>query len=255
MQIRKQTTKLIEELINLRNSRKSADDFSSNFLMNFYENCKLMHSHLKKDEASKELVLIAHRQYFVFLVSSWETFFRDFFIYIHSKNEESISDLLKKNNVKYDSTSLNTITLPELLSKSFNFQNLDDIELAFNTLWGSDFFEYVCNAETGYCGIHGKITRSLCINTLFPDWHHVIKTTFNVRHKVIHDANFRPEFDIHFIQKSETIFLLVPQLVAYFLIDRFNLEHMSLSDGDVSVPCILTVHDILGQWQVVEENT
>ncbi|MDD4950582.1 HEPN domain-containing protein [Sulfuricurvum sp.] len=255
MQIRKQTTKLVEELISLRNSRKSADDFNFNFLINFYEISKLMNSHLKKSESSsEELKLIAHRQYFVFLVSCWETFFRDFFIYIHSKDEESISSLMKKMNIYDDSISLKNITLPELLSKSFNFQNIMDIESAFNTLWGSDFFNYVCNTETGYCGIGGEITKSFSINNLFSDWDNVIKTTFDIRHKVIHDANFRPEFDALFIQKAESLFLIVPQLVTYFLIVRFDLEHVYLSHNGVTVPSIFTIHDILGQWQEVRES-
>ena len=251
--IRKQTSQLIKELIDLRNSRKSVDDFNFNFLMNFNDNCRLMHTHLSEGMASKELVKIAYRQYFVFLVSSWETFFRDIFVYIYTRDSASIDSLLQKMKITEDSLKLQDITLPELLSKSFNFQEISDLESAYNSLWGSNFLQYACKTETGACGLNGKATKGVSVSSLFPDWRKIIDTSFSIRHKVVHDANYRPEFDVNFIQKAEALFLMLPQLVTYFVAKRFGLKYIALSNGEYSVPNIFSIHDILADdWEVFE---
>lgn len=121
--IRKITDKLIDELIALRDSRKSIDDFFFSHQVNFYENCRLMHSFLKSGGENKELLAIAYRQYYIFLVSAWETFFRDVFVYIHTQDEMIAESLLGKMKPAIDTFDDENITLPELLSKSFNFQN------------------------------------------------------------------------------------------------------------------------------------
>lgn len=249
--VRKETDRLRDELASLRKSRKSIDDFNSNFLINYHENCRLMHSHLNGEKPSKFLLPIASRQYFVFLVSCWETYFRDVFIYINTRNRSSLNKLLTR--IKHTEKQLETqsVTLPELLSKSFNFQNLKDLEEAFDDLWGADFLEYVCTTQTEICGLNGKITQSFSISQLFEDWYEIIKLSFDTRHKVVHDANYRPKIDYKFIQKSEALLLMIPQLVTYFLAKRFNLKSFVLSNGEVLVPYIFTIRDILADdWQI-----
>jgi len=252
---RKQTKRLINELINLRKSRKSIDEFNFNFLLNFCENCRLMHEHLNKNFFSEDLFKIAYRQYFVFLVSCWETFFRDMFVYIHSSDEQSINDLIKKMKIDNDSIRLKNITLPELLSKSFNFQNKKDLESAYNNIWGSNFLNYVCDTKIEFCGLNGKFTKNFSVKSLFPDWRKITDKTFDIRHKVVHDANYRPKIDTNLIQKSEALFLLIPQLVTYFAAIRFKLKQLILSNGEYAVPYVFSVKDILSDdWVVVEKK-
>jgi len=251
--IRKITDKLIDELIALRDSRKSIDDFFFSHQVNFYENCRLMHSFLKSGGENKELLAIAYRQYYIFLVSAWETFFRDVFVYIHTQDEMIAESLLGKMKPAIDTFDDENITLPELLSKSFNFQNITDLEEAYDEVWGTNFLNHICSTDIGPCGINGNISGGLVVDDLFDDWRDYIIKTFSTRHKVVHDANFRPAIDIKFIQKAEAVFLLIPQIATQLIAERFNLKRVAFTNGEHSVPYIFTVSEMLAKdWQVVE---
>lgn len=249
---------MTDELIALRNSRKSIDVFDTNFITNFAENCLIMHSHLDERTALKTFVKVAYRQYFVFLVSCWETYFRGVFVYIYTRDSTQISNLVQKMRPTKETLNLKDITLPELLCKSFNFQNIEDLELAYSELWGSNFLEYVCNSQTDTCGVNGQITKGFAISSLIPDWRELLIRSFKIRHNVVHDANYRPNFDVTLIQKSEALFLMLPQLVTYFIAKRFKFEQKRLifiSDGKSSVPYIFSIHDVLSDnWEVVEKQ-
>ncbi|MCL1078611.1 hypothetical protein D5R81_11920 [Parashewanella spongiae] len=251
--IRKKTDKLVDELIDLRSSRKSIDDFCSSHQINFYENCRLMHSFVSNDEKNKDLLIIAYRQYYVFLVSCWETFFRDVFVYIHTKNENLTNRLLKKMKPAADTFDECDIALSELLSKSFNFQNVKDLEEAFDDLWGGSFLQNICTTDIGTCGISGQVSGEFVVNNFFDDWHEVVNKTFSIRHKVVHDANYRPEVDIQFIQKAEAIFLLIPQVATHFIAQKFSFKRIAFSKNGQYLPYIFTVSEILSDdWVVID---
>jgi hypothetical protein len=251
--IRKKTDKLIDELIALRDSRKSIDDFFLSHQVNFYENCRLMHSFVTNGSDNKELLAIAYRQYYVFLVSSWETFFRDVFVYVHTQDERRTESLLEKMKPAIDTFNDDDIALPELLSKSFNFQNINDLEEAYDEVWGTNFLKHICSTDIGPCGVNGKVSGGFVVDNLFDNWHDDIIKTFSIRHKVVHDANFRPEVDILFIQKAEAVFLLIPQIATQLVAEKFNLKRIVFTKGEHCVPYIFTVSEILANdWQVVE---
>ena len=131
-------------------------------------------------------------------------------------------------HVRENLLDLPNITLPELLSKSFNFQNLEDLEAAYNSFWGNNFLNNMCENKTDFCVLNGKIAESFSIKSLFPEWESIISKAFNIKHKVVHDANYRPNIDISFIQKAEAILLFIPQLTTYFIAKRFNLKCIEL---------------------------
>lgn len=98
-----------------------------------------MHSLISTKDKKIDIYKTAYRQYFVFLISCWETYFRDVFVFVHSVDESRITTLLSKMRTE-TSININTeINLSELLSKSFNFQNLNDLEEAYNGMWGESF--------------------------------------------------------------------------------------------------------------------
>ena len=105
--------KLKKELLSLRNSRNSIDGFTFNFLQNFYEHCILIHSIIKL-KVEKVVFNVAYRQYLVFLVSCWETFFRDLFVYIYSEDQSSLKKLVDKLGVSQQTHEDLEITMPEL---------------------------------------------------------------------------------------------------------------------------------------------
>jgi hypothetical protein len=244
--VRKITPRLVDELIELRNSRESIDEFIYSFLKNFSENCKLMHSYLKP-QVPKEFIYIAYRQYFVFLISCWETFFRDIFVYVYSTNESLMEKLLQKISDTDESSEYQDIPLSELLTKSFNFQNMGDLELALSDIFDKSFLEYICQTQTDTCGLNGNFTHDFSIDSLCSEWREIIEKTFNIRHKVVHDASFRPEYNVEFVQKSETIFLMIPQIATYFLAKRFNLKSIVLSNEQYSAPYLFSIKDILAE--------
>ncbi len=249
--VKKQTDKIVNELLSLRESRKSIDDFNMSFLTNFSDVSRLMHFFISKDR--NNLFNTAFRQYFVFLVSCWETYFRDLFVYINTKDSESIVKFVEKLKINEDQLDLSIISMPELLSKSFNFQNLNDLELAYNSLWGSNFLDSVCNTKADICGLNGKFITGLSVSSMFDSWHSTIIKVFDIRHKVVHDANYRPELDASFIQRTEALFLLIPQLATYFVAERFSFERMMFSDGKSYAPYIFNVDELTKDcWKVVD---
>ncbi|HBY7116605.1 TPA: hypothetical protein MI579_28765 [Klebsiella pneumoniae] len=143
------------------------------------------------------------------------------------------------------------INLSELFSKSYNFQNLSDLEEAYNGMWGGGFLDYICTANISPCGLSGRIAKELSIGGLFIDWRSLIEEAFNIRHKVVHDANFRPEVNIELISKIEALFLIIPQFATHLISEKFNLKRVVMSDGQNVCPYIFNVNDILSDdWAV-----
>lgn len=252
--IRKKKPHIIEELTLLRETREPFEGFTFSFLRNISEHCNLMHSLISKNPDKKDLFKIAYRQYFVFLVSCWETYFRDVFVYIHSRDDKLTDSLLEKMDFKASSYDSSDITLPELLSKSFNFQNLNDLEEAYNGLWGDNFLHKICNFDFAPCGLNGNIATEMIIKNLIPDWRIILEEVFKIRHRVAHDANFRPEIDISLVRKAEIIFLLIPQLSSIMITTKLDLSYTLTSNNESEVPYIFSIHDILAKDWVIIEN-
>lgn len=249
--IRKINRKIIDELLSLRKSRGAIEDVSISFLLNFAENCRLMHSLISKEDKKIEIYKTAYRQYFVFLISCWETYFRDVFVFVHSVDESRTATLLSKMKTETSIDINNEINLSELLSKSFNFQNLNDLEEAYNGMWGESFLDYICKANISPCGLSGRIAQNLSINRLFTDWRPLIEEAFYIRHKVVHDANFRPQVNIELVRKVEALFLIIPQFATHIISERFNLKKIVISDGQNTCGYIFNVGDILSDDWIV----
>lgn len=251
--IRKQTEKLLGELRLLRDSRKSIDVYNYNFLTNFYDCCKFMHLQIS-NKVGMPMLNTAYRQYCILLISCWETFFRDVFVLVHTKDEELLKQLVVTLKNYHEALHLkpDDISSSELVSKCFNFQNIDDLNNAFSTLIGSDFLDYVCKQVIPSCAIKGKHTTNFSIEGLFADWREILTNGFTIRHNVVHDANYRPIFDIKMIQKVEALFLLIPQVATYFIATRFNLPLICMVSGDCNFgPALFVVNDILADdWEV-----
>ncbi|EKY6607955.1 hypothetical protein QFL84_004544, partial [Escherichia coli] len=138
-----------------------------------------------------------------------------------------------------------------LLSKSFNFQNLNDLEEAYNGMWGESFLNYICTTNISPCGLSGQISQDLSIENIFPDWRALIEEAFYIRHKVVHDANFRPKVNIELISKVEALFLIIPQFATHIISERFNLKKIVISDGKNNHTYIFNISDILSDDWVV----
>lgn len=249
--IRKINTKIIDELLSLRESRGAIDNFTTSFLLNFAENCQLMHSLISREVKNTRIYKTAYRQYFVFLISCWETYFRDVFVFVHSVDVSRTATLLSKMK-KEISIDINIeINTSELLSKSFNFQNLNDLEEAYNGMWGESFLDCICTTNISPCGLNGQIIQGLSIDSLFNDWRTLIEETFYIRHKVVHNANFRPIVNIELVRKVEALFLMIPQFSTYIISERFNLKKTTISDGQNAYAYIFNISDVLSNDWII----
>ena len=244
MKHRKITDKLRAELLALKTSRGTIDDFCSNYLSNFSENAQVMHFALKGTQAINS---VAYSQYFVFLVSSLETFFRDIFIYIHSVDAELMDKLIEKFKITERLPNSEELTSIEVLSKSFNFQNLNDLESAFDQVWGGRFLYTVINTSISPCGFNGKVFQHVCAKNHFPSWKNILSETFSIRHKVVHDANFRPESNMELARQAESLFLLLPQITTLVVAKKYKLKSVFLKSNGNDCPYIFSIHDILAE--------
>ena len=240
--------KLMQELKELRETRKSIDDFVSNYLINFERNAKLMHFVLKNPSTPKSIKNTAHQQYLIALVSSLETFLRDIFVYINSVDQDFF---FKKNN-KIDLPNIDDISLAEFISKSFNFQNLEKISAAFQELWDEDFLKRICTSEISPCGLNGEIYQALSIAGIFPNWAEILKTIIENRHRAVHDANYRNTVSVKITQQAESLFLLIPQVGTHLIADKYNLPTMTLSmNNSDKFRYLFSIHDLLAEdWHV-----
>jgi len=253
MKPRTLTPKLKNEIEELRKSRKSIDEYYFNFLSNFYDISKFVHLQIDK-RIPKNMFAVAYRQYISFLISTWGTFFRDTFVFLCSKETNIENKFIKELNIK--KTKINGLSrreIIELISKCYNFQNLQDINSAFSIILQEDFLVNMSEYKIPYGGISGKIAKDIQLKNLDKKWKDNLEKTFDIRHKIIHDANFRPKIDIKFIQNAEVLFLLIPQIFSIEISLKYSLKHIHLQTKDGQHgPAIFTVKDILSEdWEVL----
>ncbi|WP_316443554.1 hypothetical protein, partial [Escherichia coli] len=110
---------------------------------------------------------------------------------------------------------------------------------------------YICTSNISPCGLSGQISQGLSIENIFPDWRALIEEAFYIRHKVVHDANFRPKVNIELISKVEALFLIIPQFATHIISERFNLKKIVISDGKNNHTYIFNISDILSDDWVV----
>jgi hypothetical protein len=257
------TEKLNKQIIELRNSRNNIEDYSFNFLINIYRHSALIHK-IIEIRLEEDLFEVATSQYLISLVSCWETFFRDTFIFISSKDANFRREIIKLVGVNQEVLeSLEQDNLiDDFLSKSFNFQNINDIESSFDPIFGKQMFITVGNHVFPYLGLNGKIASNFCYETISPNYIELINRVYEERHKITHDANYRTNIEIDFIQKAEASFVVFPQLFAIWMADKMHLPlttnddkvHISVNQGQVVAPYIFTIKDILStDWVLVPE--
>lgn len=252
---RKVTSNLQRQISELRKSRNKIEEFEYNFFFNFCENSKFIHYQIRS-EIPNSLFWVGYRQYFVFLVSSIETFFRDLFVYLSSKDKSVLNKIVRETGIKNSEIAKlhSDEEIAELLSQCFNFQNFDDIGVAFSKILGTEFWDFIANHEIKNCVIGNK-KGNFKLSNLFPNWKKTFNESLEIRHKVIHDANFRPSQNTSLIREAEGVFLIIPQIISRYFADKFNLKCLEINIGRQSFPYMLNVHDILAEdWETCDDD-
>lgn len=258
------TEKLNKQIIELQNSRNNIKDYSFNFLCNIYRHATLMHK-LIEIRLEADLLNVATSQYLISLVSCWETFFRDTFVFIASTDINFRKEIINLVGVKQEVVEKleRDNLIADFLSKSFNFQNFEDIEISFSPIFNKQMFTIIGNHIFHNLGLNGQIATKVCFKMIFPNYIELIKQAYEVRHNITHDANYKINFEIDLIQKTEASFVIFPQLFTVWMSDKMKLP-LTINDNNVQdevkqsqmvVPYIFTINDILStDWVIVPET-
>jgi hypothetical protein len=254
MQRKKVTEKLENQLNELEESRNKIEDFLINFLINYSSVASIMHSQISPDSKKDELKIFAY-QYLSSIISCWETFFRDVFVFLISIDSNLKNEIIKA--LKVDESKIANVDHGGYLASCFNFQNFEDTAMAFQTVFNKDIFEFTANDE--FVSFMPKQNKECLFSLIkvFPDYRIILEQGMEHRHKMIHDANFVKgvSFNIDFIQKTETVFLLFPQLLARLLSDKYNLPRFLICNGENNYNYLFLIDDLISKnWEVVENT-
>jgi len=253
--IRKKVTKKLEnQLSELEANRNEIEDFLNNFLLNYSSFASAMHSQISTTSKKEDLKFFAF-QYLSSIISCWETFFRDVFVFLTSIDSNLKKEIIKA--LKVDESKLVNVDFGGYLASCFNFQNFDDISIAFQPVFNVDIFEFTANDE--FVSFMPKQKKECLFSLIhvFPDYRIILGQGMEHRHKMIHDANFmkKATFDIEFIQKTETVFLLFPQILTRLLSDKYNLSRFVISNGMNNYNYLFLIDDLISNdWEIVENT-
>ena len=219
-------TKKIKEIHEYRKTRqveKCNGDFLLSLLINNVNNIgdrsNFIHKELDayKDQNKKvdASLKIASGLYVCSLVTCWETFFRDLYIFI-CDNDDLINKRLR-NEINSDIPL--GLTIGEYSSRRFNFQNLNQTRESFDYIYQrstekiTDYFE-----NKLFQGVisekYALIFKWIQSGKLKENIDRILEIGFHIRHQVTHDANYLLEFNPSLLAEIECVFQTVPQFLA-----------------------------------------
>jgi len=268
--------KVINEIVELRDSREDIINFMTNFLENIAPRYEIMHKLLydykAMEQKESESIKVAAGYYLSSLVTCWETFFRDVVVFVVETDthvrKKSIN-FLNEKGIDEEKIIKEGIGLGEFMCKQFNFQDLDDTCDAFNFLFDDNKL-YI----TEY--ISTTLSRNLIFSApnFILYWmkqkydialriRETLNKAFDIRHKVIHDANYIFQIDVEFMTKVEDCFILFPQFISIWLAERYmqkrtvidlSTENIRLTEtlNDSEVPFVFSRQDIGARYEMVD---
>lgn len=233
-----------------------------NYEISQIEPITLIHFILKQ-KPEKEILNFAIKNYIINLISLWETFFRDLFV-ITMKLDSNFKNYIVKNYLKLNQ-NCNNDPDEEILALSSNFQNLNDLNETFKFLFNNEDILNVIGKNKQDIFMPPYIIEKFSINQSFENWQDKIKKSFNLRHKFIHDANFKYDFNIKDIKEIEILFNLVPKIFINMIADKYKLQKFVAYIEDKQVKYIhyadngfryiSTINDILSSdFGIVDES-
>lgn len=234
-------TKLTKKLFEIkdyqstRNSNKCQDDFmitiTTNLLTNLANRNNFIHKELNFYKSQKKKLDInlklAIGLYVCSLITCWETFFRDLFIFL-CNTDQNINNNLKK--CLTEDIPLN-LTIGEFEARKYNFQNLNQTREAFdyifqqNTTKLSDYFttevfEGILNKD------YSLIFKWIQEGSFKAKVDVILDKGFEIRHKVTHDANFLIDFDSKLLSEIECVFQTIPQFFIASFAKRYSQKRI-----------------------------
>lgn len=248
MKVRKITAKLIKELKDLQGNRTEMQHSAIDFISNTYrrnEPIEFLRRNFNPTDSGEietsEVFQTSVGLYISSLVTCWETLFRDLFIHVIN-NDRDIYDRTCSYLKSEQLETLNSaeISESEFMSKSFNFQDLSDTCKAFNFLFKrkedkiTDYFNDVGDERFNFSSPN-YILIWLGKNTYFAkeEIFNNLEKAFEIRHKVIHDANFRSYLSWEEINKLEDCLMIFPQFIINWLAVKYNQNRLLANNNNV----------------------
>lgn len=256
------------ELLKLSESRKSIYDFETNLIKNFNQRHvfikKIIDDYNKKTITDKSILELAASYHLSSLVTCWETFFRDVFVMICDTDDfvkKKIYLELEDKPLVLKAIEDNNITIGDYMSKQFNFQNLGQTIKALNFVFDKNYdniAEYVIlgiSDKTIFGGENYVLYWLQKQNSFSENINETVIQAFEMRHKIIHDANYKFSINSEFMTKVDDCFLIIPQCIAKYICKRYNIEKPTINlenkikkgnndIGDEYSPYIFTIKDL-----------
>lgn len=219
----------------------------------------------------KQSIYIAAGQYISSLVTCWETYFRDIFVYVveQDPNKKSeISDFIIEKGMSIQDLENSQLNLSDYGSKQYNFQDINDTGSALDFLLNDSKKRITDFIEGSLVDVVFTKPNFLLFwlqeeKDISQELYTVLEQGFEIRHKVIHDANFIYKIEPHFINAFEDCMVIFPQIISILLAKKYNAKrpvynvekHYSrLTDNpnDCEVNFILSRNDFEGEYQIVD---
>jgi len=174
---------------------------------------------------TSQYVITARQQFIITLVSIIEIILRDIFIdclIIKGKeqfmNEKRVKDF--KMNLPYWNEVQNyRIPIEELIASQYNFQNPTDINEAYSTLLGIDFFKEIIKFKAVWT------MDNLGPIQLEPNFYDQLTSLFHLRHSITHDFSQKIKPSVKQIYEYYDLTTTVIIILEYFIHDKLiNIE-------------------------------
>ncbi|MGG3124025.1 hypothetical protein ABEP18_25910 [Priestia megaterium] len=231
---RKIKPNLLNELVDLKHNRTDFNDFSLNFISNLSQRYNLMRHVLKSKELRKDeqMISIAVGQYISSIVTCWETYFRDTFVYVVEQDshvESKINDLIIQKGLSTKELKSAQLNLSDYGSKQYNFQDLSDTCNALNFLLDDNKNRITDFIDDSLSDITFKSPNFVLYwlqekKDISQELYSVLEEGFEIRHKIVHDANYTYKVDSNFINTFEDCMVIFPQLLSISLAKKFNTK-------------------------------
>jgi len=243
-----------ERISELRRTRGDYD-----FILNFLRNMARVTKNIRTvtNGHPGTATLETKRQFVIGLVSCFETFFRDMFVY-YLDNNKSVLDMYwtESHGTLGDSGEAGDpveISRAELLADTINFQNMHSVDHAFRHIFvGGGTLSQRLSSHKATVSIPSRADNGLAQLALPDDWLDVFDSLLRLRHRLVHDANFAPEIPTKDLGVFELYVLWVAQFF-HFVIAQTLVDYQIIVDQN-GIPVMLLGEDLVSDdWNLMEE--
>ena len=186
-------------------------------LQNLYEKYSYP---IEKIKENLTAIAYAKQQYIIAMVSGMEHFFKDFLIDLIDEELVDLSRLKAKFYLE-DIIKLKNgnMSLGKLIVKSYNFQNLDEINKIYSKILKESFYEKLKEAVKTP-EYKRDISYLRLSENFYPEIHEVIE----IRHKCIHDYNLFYNIDLEKLDKYSHQIHSLALATAWLLDEYFDIK-------------------------------